>query len=94
MSELRIDTAHIRYDSFALTRLISERWEEVTSPTHEGRIAMMNPDESWVAKWQRGSKFAAGLYAARVAGRLPDDIIEELEGLGVEYRARDGSHVD
>lgn len=55
---------------------------------------MMNPDESWVAKWQRGSKFAAGLYAARVAGRLPDDIIEELEGLGVEYRARDGSHVD
>lgn len=55
---------------------------------------MMQPPTSWVAKWQRGSKFVAGMYAARVQGRLPDDIVDELEAQGIEYRPRDGSHID
>lgn len=73
---------------------MSERPEEVTSPDHEGRVAMMNPPDSWVAKWQRGSNFVGGLYAARVVGKLPEDVIEDLEAQGIQYIPRDGSYVE
>ncbi|CCG83167.1 Transcription elongation factor spt-4 [Taphrina deformans PYCC 5710] len=72
----------------------SERPEEVTSPNHEGRIAMMSPSDSWVAKWQRSSNFVAGLYATRVVGRLADEIVEDLEAQGIQYIPRDGSYVE
>ena len=62
-----------------------------TSPTFEGVIALLNPEESWVAKWQRTSKFMPGLYATRVQGRLPDEIVDSLERRGVQYTPRDGS---
>jgi transcription elongation factor SPT4 len=35
-----------------------ERVAECTSINFDGMIAMMDPDGSWVAKWQRISKFA------------------------------------
>ncbi|BFZ54894.1 transcription elongation factor spt4 [Savitreella phatthalungensis] len=72
----------------------TERMELVTSPNHEGRIAVMRPHDSWVARWQRTADFVGGLYATKVQGKLPDDIKEELEADGVIYRARDGSVVD
>ena len=68
--------------------------ELVTSPKHEGRIAVMQPDQSWVAKWQRVGDFVGGLYAAKVQGTLPEDIVEDLANDGVTYRKRDGSAVD
>ena len=71
-----------------------ERMELVTSPKHEGRIAVMRPDKSWVAKWQRVGDFVGGLYAAKVQGTLPEDIVEDLANDGVTYRKRDGSAVD
>lgn len=55
---------------------------------------MMNPTDSWVAKWQRGSNCVGGLYAARVVGRLPDEVIDDLEAQGFTYIPRDGSYVE
>lgn len=40
---------------------------------------MIRPSGSWVARWQRLEKSAAGLYAAKVFGRLPDDLRYTLE---------------
>jgi transcription elongation factor SPT4 len=55
---------------------------------------MMQPSDSWVARWTRVDKFVAGLYAAKVQGLLDDEIVEELESMGIKYRPRDGSQVD
>lgn len=34
-----------------------ERVAECTSTIYDGMIAMMEPEESWVARWQRISKW-------------------------------------
>ncbi|CAO3613382.1 unnamed protein product [Cunninghamella blakesleeana] len=52
---------------------------------------MMQPAESWVARWQRIEKFTRGIYAIRVYGRIPEDVEDELERRRIEYRPRDGS---
>lgn len=44
-----------------------------------------------VAKWLRVDGFEDGLYAVKVKGRLPEDIIGDLASKGVVYRPRDGS---
>ncbi|ORZ41365.1 transcription elongation factor SPT4-like protein [Catenaria anguillulae PL171] len=59
-----------------------ERLEECTTSAFEGTIAMMNPRRSWVGKWQRINPYLPGLYAIKVSGRLPDDVIEVLERSG------------
>merc|ERR1712174_91153 len=41
---------------------------ECTSASFDGLIGMMNPDQSWVAKWQRIEKFTPGMYAISVNG--------------------------
>ncbi|TTG47521.1 Transcription elongation factor SPT4 [Bagarius yarrelli] len=46
---------------------------ECTSSSFDGIIAMMSPEDSWVAKWQRIGNFKAGVYAVTVTGRLPPD---------------------
>lgn len=51
---------------------------------------MMQPSDSWVAQWQRIDKFSPGMYAIKVSGALPDDIIDKLGQMGIDYRPRDG----
>ncbi|ODQ55430.1 transcriptional elongation protein Spt4 [Saitoella complicata NRRL Y-17804] len=67
---------------------------DCTSTMFEGTIAMMKPRRSWVAKWQRNDGFVSGLYAVRVQGTLPEDIIDDLSRMGVQYRPRDGQVID
>ncbi|KAJ1336850.1 hypothetical protein BSLG_006953 [Batrachochytrium salamandrivorans] len=69
----------------------TERMLECTSANYDGIIALMKPDVSWVARWQRVDKFNKGLYAIQVGGRLPYEIEEELNDKGIKYRPRDGS---
>ncbi len=57
-------------------------------------MALGEPHESWVAKWLRISEFGPGLYAVKVNGKLPRDVIADLEAKGVPYRPRDGSATD
>ncbi|KAL7410383.1 transcription initiation protein spt4 [Mrakia frigida] len=65
-----------------------EKVAQCTSAQFDGVIAVMR-DNSWVARWQRTDKYTRGLYAARVTGKLPEDVIEELNSRGFTYRRRD-----
>ncbi|KAH3684832.1 hypothetical protein WICPIJ_004185 [Wickerhamomyces pijperi] len=61
-----------------------------TSPTFEGLVAIGEPKKSWVAKWLRVSEYEPGLYAVKIQGRLPQEVIESLP----YYRPRDGTATD
>ena len=68
-----------------------ERVYECTSNNFEGMIALMQPEESWVAKWQRLTHSVKGMYAVSVAGILPKKIQREIAQNGRPYRSRDVS---
>lgn len=67
---------------------------ECTLPSFEGIVSLADSGQSWVAKWLRIDKFVPGLYAVKVSGKLPVDIIADLEAKGIHYRPRDGSVTD
>jgi len=50
-----------------------QRVQDCTSASFDGLISLMDPDGSWVARWQRinGAGFQPGCYAISVQGRLP-----------------------
>ncbi|EJW02748.1 hypothetical protein EDEG_02857 [Edhazardia aedis USNM 41457] len=62
-----------------------------TSETHRGLIGLVNPEKSWVAKWQRWSNKTSGAYCMIVEGELPDELISRLEESGKEYVPRNQS---
>ncbi|RMZ91218.1 hypothetical protein DV736_g1538, partial [Chaetothyriales sp. CBS 134916] len=68
--------------------------QELTSQVFEGTIALANPRSSWVAKWQRLGEYVPGIYAIKVVGKLPDEIIASLEDAGIRHVPRDGSGGD
>ncbi|PKI84074.1 transcription elongation factor spt4 [Malassezia vespertilionis] len=49
-----------------------ERVADCTTSNFDGLICMLQPEESWVAKWQRIEKRMVGLYAVKVVGHLPE----------------------
>jgi hypothetical protein len=53
------------------------------------QVAMMQPDESWVARWQGITQFVPGCYALRVRGTLPEQHRITLEENGARYRSLD-----
>ena len=69
----------------------SDAVSELTSQVFEGLLCVGNPGRSWVAKWQRLSGYVPGVYAVKVVGRLPEEVVRGLEERGVRYVARDGS---
>lgn len=69
----------------------AERINECTSTVFDGMVALLKPDQSWVAKWQRLREYVPGLYALRVTGRVPDDVEYELSRRNILYRPRDGT---
>ncbi|XP_076364175.1 transcription elongation factor subunit spt4 [Tachypleus tridentatus] len=64
---------------------------DCTSSNFDGFIGLMGPEDSWVAKWQRISRMAKGVYAVSVSGKLPSGIIRELKSQGIAYKSRDTS---
>lgn len=56
-----------------------------TSPSFKGTIALANPKQSWVAKWQRINSYKPGVYAMVVDGVLSDKFIEDIEKEGRVY---------
>ncbi|PIK60562.1 putative transcription elongation factor SPT4-A [Apostichopus japonicus] len=64
---------------------------DCTSSSFDGMIALMTPEDSWVAKWQRTSRCTKGCYAISVTGHLPKGIVQELKSRGIQYRSRDTS---
>ncbi|KAI0786514.1 transcription initiation protein spt4 [Abortiporus biennis] len=65
-----------------------------TTTYFDGIIAVIDPENSWVARWQRTSKYVRGMYAVRVKGRIPEDVEAELESRGIKYRPRDQTEMD
>jgi transcription elongation factor SPT4 len=68
-----------------------ERVYECTSSNFEGMIALMHPEESWVAKWQRIARHVKGMYAVSVTGTLSKRLQRELASNDRIYRSRDVS---
>lgn len=64
---------------------------DCTSSNFDGLVAAMSPEDSWVCKWQRINRYAKGIYAISVSGRLPTGIVRELKSRGITYRSRDTS---
>lgn len=67
---------------------------ECTSAVFDSLITVGNPQSSWVAKWQRLTSYTPGIYAVKVVGTLPDEVLQVLEDNGVRYVPRDGSAGD
>lgn len=68
-----------------------EKVEDCTSNVFEGLVTLWNPKDSWVARWQRVETFVRGMYAIKVVGNLPEDVIAQLQDDDVVYIPRDGS---
>ncbi|KAI4151374.1 MAG: hypothetical protein LQ340_003546 [Diploschistes diacapsis] len=68
-----------------------EAVRECTSQVFEGLITLADPTTSWVARWQRLDKYVPGVYAVKVMGILPDEVLQQMEDSGIRYVPRDGS---
>ncbi|KAI0056800.1 transcription initiation Spt4 [Artomyces pyxidatus] len=71
-----------------------DRIQMCTTTYFDGIIAVIDPENSWVARWQRTAKYVRGMYAVRVKGRIPEDVEAELESRGIKYRPRDQTDQD
>jgi transcription elongation factor SPT4 len=67
---------------------------ECTSAVFDSLITVGDPATSWVAKWQRLSTYLPGVYAVKVVGTLPDEVLAVLEDNNIRYVPRDGSAGD
>jgi transcription elongation factor SPT4 len=65
-----------------------ERVNNCTTPFFEGQAAIMDPRDSWAAKWIRTDNFLPGVYAITVTGQLDREIEEDLENQGIRWRCR------
>ncbi|XTI89999.1 putative transcriptional elongation protein Spt4 [Cenococcum geophilum] len=67
---------------------------ECTSQVFDGLITVAETKKSWVARWQRLEGYAPGVYAVKVEGTLPEEVIIAVENAGIKYVPRDGSAND
>uniref|UniRef100_A0A914D6Z5 Transcription elongation factor SPT4 n=1 Tax=Acrobeloides nanus TaxID=290746 RepID=A0A914D6Z5_9BILA len=51
---------------------------ECTSANFDGMIAVCEPQDSWVSRWQNINNKVRGIYAVSVSGSLPRHVISEL----------------
>ncbi|EPZ31948.1 Transcription initiation Spt4-like domain-containing protein [Rozella allomycis CSF55] len=66
-------------ESLLMMKGNTDRIFDCTSQNFDGCTALMAPGHSWV------DKFSKGIYALKVYGRLPEDLIAHLEDQGVNY---------
>lgn len=59
--------------------------QDCTSQVFEGLITLADPTSSWVAKWQRLEGYVSGVYATKVTGVLPEEVVGQVEASGVKY---------
>mmetsp|Transcript_20031 Transcript_20031/g.49163 ORF Transcript_20031/g.49163 Transcript_20031/m.49163 type:complete len:126 (-) Transcript_20031:52-429(-) len=66
-----------------------EQVSACTTASFSGIYSLMNPKDSWVAKWQRVGRFQPGCYAVSIDGQLPDYVVEEAaQNGGKPWRTR------
>lgn len=87
---------HLTFFHRSLTRLPyyymqvddAERVSNCTTAFFEGQAAIMDPRESWAAKWIRVDNYLPGVYAISVTGQFDKDMEEDLENRGIRWRCR------
>ena len=47
-----------------------------------------------MARFQRLDKYVPGVYAVKVVGMLPDEVLQQMEDSGIRYVPRDGTAQD
>jgi len=72
-------------EDFVALRGNGDNVRECTSQVFEGLISLHDPTSSWVAKWQRLEGYVPGVYAVKVVGILPDEVLDSMEAAGVKY---------
>jgi transcription elongation factor SPT4 len=80
--------AQLTNASFMLQGDDPEKVNLCTTAFFEGQVAVMDPRESWAAKWLRVDAYLPGVYAITVTGQFDKDIEDELESRGCRYRCR------
>lgn len=65
-----------------------DRILDCTSTNFDGMIAMMDPADSWVARWQNIDNNVRGMYAISVSGDLPEYIKRIMRTRGIRYKNR------
>ena len=68
-----------------------EKSNACTTAFFEGQAAVMDPRESWVAKWLRVDNYLPGVYAITVTGQFEREVEEELENRGCRWRCKPAS---
>ncbi|KAL9936955.1 hypothetical protein V8E36_004190 [Tilletia maclaganii] len=53
------------------------RVAQFTTSRFDGILAMLEHEKSWVARWQRIENRVPGLYAVKVRGKVPQDLLQE-----------------
>ncbi|KAI9857003.1 MAG: hypothetical protein M1824_005035 [Vezdaea acicularis] len=81
-------------EDFLLLKNSPERLLTCTSQVFEGLILSSGEPRSWVAKWQRMDGYVRGMYAVKVTGQLPEEVVEDARGAGIRYVRRDGGDAD
>ena len=64
-----------------------DRVQSCTTSNFEGMVAMMKPDDSWVARWEGISRNLPGVYAMRHEGEMPPQIMQFLRDKRISCRA-------
>ena len=68
-----------------------DRCSMCTTAFFEGQAAIMDPRESWAAKWIRVDTYLPGVYAITVTGAFDRETEEKLESRGIRWRCRPAS---
>ena len=76
------------YDYFLHLKEDRDQVLDCTSANFDGMVAMMDPEDSWVARWQRIDNLVRGMYAISVSGDLPENIKRMMRTRGIAYRSR------
>eukprot|EP01084_Bolivina_argentea_P303127 523287_1 len=70
-----------------------ERVHECTSQHFSGVIALIEPQTSWVARWQGYTMYKPGMYAVDVIGELHIQDKETMTEAGIMWKCRPVSEV-
>ena len=59
-----------------------------TSAYFDGLVALAQPQQSWIGKWQRLTRFVEGCYALQVIGDFDQEIQDFLDERNIVARAK------